>query len=94
MLASSKFEKLRSLTNPIHKYGNMKILNSEKVTYLLLFGLLLFFAPGITLAQNVSVSDEPHSPDSTAVLDIYSNTKGLLIPRVDLISPNDPVVGN
>ncbi|WP_025864952.1 hypothetical protein [Prolixibacter bellariivorans] len=71
----------------------MKILNSEKVTYLLLFGLLLFFTPGITVAQNVSVSDEPHSPDSTAVLDIYSNTKGLLIPRVDLVAPDDPVVG-
>ncbi|GET35135.1 hypothetical protein PbJCM13498_39980 [Prolixibacter bellariivorans] len=93
MLASSKFEKLYSLTNPIHKYGSMKILNSEKVTYLLLFGLLLFFTPGITVAQNVSVSDEPHSPDSTAVLDIYSNTKGLLIPRVDLVAPDDPVVG-
>jgi hypothetical protein len=94
MLANSKFVKLRSLTNPIHKYGNMKILNSEKVTYLLLLGLLLFFTPGITVAQNVSVSDEPHSPDSTAVLDIYSNTKGLLIPRVDLVAPDDPVVGN
>ena len=84
---------MSSSTNPIHKYGNMKILNSEKVTYLLLFGLLLFFTPGITLAQNVSVSDEPHTPDSTAVLDIYSNTKGLLIPRVDLVSPDNPVVG-
>lgn len=40
---------------------------------------------GILPAQNISISDEPdRSADSSAVLDVYSTSRGLLIPRMTI----------
>jgi hypothetical protein len=32
--------------------------------------------------QNVSISDVPNTPNSTSVLDVYSTSKGILVPRL------------
>lgn len=37
---------------------------------------------GIVKAQQTGISDVSHIPDSSAVLDVYSTSKGILIPRV------------
>lgn len=45
-------------------------------------------------AQNVSISDVKNAPtDPTAVLDIYSDSKGVLVPRVALQGPDNPITG-
>jgi hypothetical protein len=37
-------------------------------------------------AQSIGISDVTHTPDASAALDIYSTTRGLLIPRIALTS--------
>ncbi|QZT38293.1 DUF1566 domain-containing protein [Halosquirtibacter xylanolyticus] len=61
----------------------------------LLFLFILVFSWNTKLeAQNVSISDIKNAPaEATAVLDIYSNDKGVLVPRVELKGPNDPISG-
>lgn len=68
-------------------------MKGRNYTLVALIGIIITIMPFISEAQNVAISDEPHEPDPSAVLDIYSNTKGLLIPRVALISPDNPVTG-
>ncbi len=47
-----------------------------------------------TSAQNVAITDdEEHNADATAILDVYSLSKGLLVPRVALVSADDPISG-
>ncbi|RDC63889.1 autotransporter outer membrane beta-barrel domain-containing protein [Adhaeribacter pallidiroseus] len=48
------------------------------------FGIVLVFllSSKLLLAQNTGVSDEARTPDASAVLDVYSTSKGLLVPRV------------
>jgi len=36
----------------------------------------------IAVAQNAGISDVTHTPEASAVLDVYSTTKGLLAPRM------------
>jgi polyhydroxybutyrate depolymerase len=55
----------------------------------LIFGLLFFVAT--CSAQSVAINTNGAVPDSSAILDIKSNNKGLLIPRVLLTSLNDSV---
>ncbi len=38
--------------------------------------------------QNVSISDVPNVPNATSVLDVFSTTKGLLVPRMTTIQRN------
>ena len=38
--------------------------------------------------QNVSISDVPNTPNATSVLDVFSTTKGLLVPRMTTIQRN------
>lgn len=53
---------------------------------LLITGLLV---PSISLfAQNVGISDVSHTPDVSAVLDVYDEHKGFLPPRVALTASN------
>ena len=52
----------------------------KKLT-LLMTAFLLSFSLQIS-AQNTGVSDVTHTPDASAVLDVYSTSKGMLIPRV------------
>ncbi|HEX5654639.1 MAG TPA: hypothetical protein VFX58_16290 [Chitinophagaceae bacterium] len=47
----------------------------------LAFILTLFF-PLVGLAQNVAINNDSSDPDNTAILDIKSENKGLLIPRM------------
>lgn len=47
-----------------------------------LFYLFLFFSP-ILSAQNIAINNTGAPPDSSAILDLQSASKGLLIPRMD-----------
>ncbi len=47
----------------------------------------------IVNAQNVAITDEDYDADAAAMLDIYSTSKGLLIPRVGLVSIDNPISG-
>jgi hypothetical protein len=42
-------------------------------------------------AQNMSINSTGAAPNATAALDIASTTKGILIPRVALVSNDDPI---
>lgn len=44
--------------------------------------LLTIFMHQNLFSQNTGISDINHLPDSTAVLDVYSTSKGILIPRL------------
>ncbi|QZE12986.1 DUF1566 domain-containing protein [Halosquirtibacter laminarini] len=62
--------------------------------FLVLLVFLLSVFNSRTIAQNVSISDIKNAPaDVAAVLDVYSKTKGILVPRVELKSADDPIVG-
>lgn len=52
----------------------------------LLFALLLFTNSS---AQNVGINTNAADPDESAMLDIVNSNKGMLIPRVSLISTSD-----
>src|SRR6185436_5380155 len=49
--------------------------------YLLL--MLVVLISTITHAQNVAINNDASLPDNSAILDIKSGTKGLLIPRMN-----------
>ena len=46
---------------------------------------------GVAVAQNIGISSNGQTPDASAMLDIVSASKGLLIPRVALVSQTDAV---
>jgi hypothetical protein len=46
------------------------------------FFLLVIIFPSMLFAQSVSINTDGSQPDNTAILDIKSNSKGLLIPRL------------
>ena len=50
---------------------------------------LLFFSPMLMVAQNVGISVDDAPPHSSAILDVASKDKGILIPRVALQSTTD-----
>lgn len=59
----------------------------------LLFVLIIFIGFS-TYAQNTGISDVSHTPDASAVLDVYSTTKGMLLPRIsDTSAVSSPVDG-
>lgn len=47
-----------------------------------LFVLLILSVPVLVSAQSVAINTDNSQPDATAILDIKSNNKGLLIPRM------------
>jgi len=53
--------------------------------------LLLSGLAKLSQAQNVGISDITFTPNAKAALDISSDRKGLLVPRVDLIGNNSPI---
>ncbi|MCH1480236.1 MAG: collagen-like protein, partial [Crocinitomicaceae bacterium] len=64
---------------------------APKWAYLLL--LFIHFSFVGQSQQNVSISDAPMSPDASSVLDVFSTSKGLLIPRmtsVQRLAINNP----
>jgi trimeric autotransporter adhesin len=56
------------------------------------FSLVLLCAvvllPGILFAQSIGINDDGSNPDPSAILDVKSTTKGLLIPRMDKTQRN------
>jgi hypothetical protein len=55
----------------------------KTVTLRVLWVTLFFFSLNLTIqAQNVGINDDGSLPDPSAMLDIQSNNKGLLIPRM------------
>jgi hypothetical protein len=48
--------------------------------------LTLFCVASATVAQNVGINDDNSAPKSSAMLDVFSTSKGMLIPRVALTS--------
>ena len=64
----------------------------KKLT-LLMTAFLLSFSLQIS-AQNTGVSDVTHTPDASAVLDVYSTSKGIVIPRItDSTAITSPIEG-
>lgn len=57
--------------------------------------LVFIFAAGISvMAQNVAISNNGSEPDSSAMLDVKSADKGILIPRIEFTSrPPNPAKG-
>ena len=49
----------------------------------------LFLLTSIAFSQNVGINTTGNSPDTSAMLDVVSSSKGLLIPRVSLSSLTD-----
>ena len=60
---------------------NLKVIIMKKFK---LFTILLALITLSTMvsAQNVSISDVTHTADASAVLDVYSTSKGMLVPRL------------
>lgn len=65
-----------------NKYPMKKIL-------LLLIIFKLLTLP--VLSQGVGINETGGSPDASSILDVNSTNKGLLIPRVALVSPTNPI---
>ena len=59
-----------------------------KKNRLFIVTLGLVFGLGTVQAQNVGINDDNSNPDPSAVLDVKSNNKGLLIPRLTLAQRN------
>ncbi|MCD4698509.1 MAG: hypothetical protein K8S16_19960 [Bacteroidales bacterium] len=59
-----------------------------------LFLVAICFAMSINslVAQNISISDVTHAPDASAVLDVYSTSLGMLVPRM-ATAPSTPATG-
>ena len=53
--------------------------------------LLLVCFSSVVFGQNVGINESGSNPDASAILDVASDNKGVLIPRVGLISVNDPI---
>ena len=54
--------------------------------------LAFFFIIGMTQAQNIAISDVSHTADASAVLDVYSTSLGMLVPRLSS-APSSPAKG-
>ena len=63
-----------------------------KSTKLLSAIAALIFSFGIANAQNISISDVSHTADASAVLDVYSTSLGMLVPRLSS-APSSPATG-
>lgn len=60
------------------------------------FTALIFLFTLVSHAQNIGINDQGLDPDSSAILDLNATDKGLLIPRVALVSlsSNAPIGNN
>ncbi|MCK4664409.1 MAG: tail fiber domain-containing protein [Bacteroidales bacterium] len=84
----------RQTTNDKRKYNNnliTKTMNLKK-TLILIFVIGIFSSNSIS--QNIAITDDDgYSPDASAMLDVKSLTKGMLVPRVALITTVNPIGG-
>lgn len=61
-----------------------------------LFSLLLILIPSLLIAQSVGINNDGSQPEGSAILDIKSTSKGLLVPRMTTIertSIASPAIG-
>ena len=49
---------------------------------------LMVLSCNFVIAQNIAINEDGSTPDSSAIVDISSTSKGLLIPRVTLVQKN------
>ncbi len=67
-----------------------------KKTLLFVF-VLIFVAHILSYSQNVTITnDEAYTADTSAMLDVYSITKGMLVPRltsVQRVAIHEPATG-
>jgi len=54
--------------------------------------IAVFLMTGIANAQNIAISDVSHTADASAVLDVYSTSLGMLVPRM-ASAPSSPANG-
>ncbi len=54
--------------------------------------IAFFLMTGIANAQNIAISDVSHTADASAVLDVYSTSLGMLVPRLSS-APSAPANG-
>ena len=64
-------------------------LTNKKIMKKLIIFLISAFALTNSYAQNVAINADASLPNSSAMLDVKSTSKGMLIPRVALISTAD-----
>ena len=65
-----------------------------RFTSIMILGIVLLSLGMSAWAQNVTITDDDsYIPDIKAMLDVKSTNKGLLIPRVALISTTSPITG-
>jgi hypothetical protein len=79
----SKYNKTNSLT--------LKTFIMKKLTIVSVV-IAFFLMTGITNAQNIAISDVSHTADASAVLDVYSTSLGMLVPRLSS-APSSPATG-
>ena len=68
----------------------------KRILFSLLFSAISLFTIQQISAQGVSINEDGADPDASAMLDIQSTSKGLLIPRMNFIemySISNPAVG-
>ena len=76
-------------TNSLHP-------NSPKVLSLITMMIMLFVALSGAFAQSVSINTTGVAPDASAILDLSSTTKGMLLPRMTTVQRNSissPAIG-
>jgi len=54
-----------------------------------LLSITFILSTSISFSQNIAINTDGSNPDASAMLDIVSLNKGLLIPRIDLVSTTD-----
>ncbi|MBN1187661.1 MAG: tail fiber domain-containing protein [Bacteroidales bacterium] len=72
----------------------MKRLFFIRFVSIMILGIIVFLSEMPANAQNVTITDDDgYSPDENAMLDVKSVDKGMLVPRVALISTTSPISG-
>jgi hypothetical protein len=74
-----------------HSFKFISAFNLENMKRLLLLFALLCFTAGLaeTYGQ-IAINEDGTPPDNSAILDLQSTSKGLLIPRIDFNNKPDP----
>lgn len=70
------------------KYNNIKHIKMKSI-YTLLIGFLLLSQTNTIMGQSVGINSDGSVPNSSAMLDVKSANKGLLIPNVALAGTTD-----
>ncbi|MBN1187660.1 MAG: tail fiber domain-containing protein [Bacteroidales bacterium] len=63
-----------------------------QIRVILIVVISIFYTGGNLFAQNITITDDDkYTPDNKAMLDVKSETKGLLVPRVALVNTTSPI---